>query len=244
MFFMIAVVAFIIKHFVSKDETEGYRGKEEETEKKSVGFWEGLKTLITCPYVGGIFGLVFFHEVVTALMHFQLLRSVEAFFYPNQGLVSKFLFKFTLMMQSISCLFALFGTSYFQRKFGVRGCLILFPLLLGVGLGFYFVCPTLTFIAGVIVIAKGINYVLNQPVKEMLYIPTTRAVKYKAKAWIDMFGLRSAKMGGSVINNMVGLMAKFTTGLSLVLVVLWIVLAKSVGSHYRKVIEKGDRIGN
>ena len=100
-----------------------------------------------------------------------------------------------------------------------------------------------------IIIAKGINYVLNQPAKEMLYIPTTKAVKYKAKAWIDMFGMRSAKMTGSVVNKSIiggllpGIASRFAGAISLILVFFWISLARSIGSRYRKVVEKGDRIG-
>jgi AAA family ATP:ADP antiporter len=249
MFFAIAAVAFVMTHVVSREELKGYHGtvegvKVQAEPKASIGFFEGLKVLLRCPYVGGIFGLVFFHEVVSALMHYQMLRAVELTFFNQQGLVNKFLFTFTLYMQGISCLFALFGTSFFQRRFGVRGCLIAYPVLLGICISFYFINPTLTFIAGVMIIAKGINYVLNQPAKEMLYIPTTRAVKYKAKAWIDMFGLRSAKMGGSIVNKSVGLASRLTASISLVLIMLWIVLSRSVGSHYRRVVKKGDRIGS
>jgi len=243
-FFLIAFVVFIFTRVVSKDELMGYQGKDSGIEKKeSIGFWEGLKVLLNFPYVGGIFGMVFFHEVISALMHYQMLCTVEQTYLANRGLVNKFLFDFTLVMQVISCLFALFGTSYFQRKFGVRGCLIAYPLLLGCGISLYFFSPTLSFITGVMIIAKGINYVLNQPAKEMLYIPTTKAIKYKSKAWIDMFGMRSAKMGGSLINKSIGLTSRLTGGISIVLVVVWVALSRAIGTQHKKVIEKGDRIG-
>lgn len=246
MFSFIAFVTFILSRVVSQKELEGYKTNKDvspEKEKRSVGFLEGLKVLIRFPYAGGIFGLVFFHEVVSALMHYQMLRSIEVTYLYNRGLVNKFLFDFTLVMQIISCLFALFGTSFFQRKIGVRGCLMAYPILLGFGIVFYFMNPTLIFIAVVMIIAKGINYVLNQPAKEMLYIPTTRAIKYKSKAWIDMFGLRSAKMSGSVVNKWAGMMSRLTASVSFGLILLWIVLARSIGSRYRRVVSRGDRIG-
>lgn len=244
MFSMVALVAYLLSRFVKKEELEGYQEKIWVKKKKeSVGFLDGLKVLFKFPYVGGIFGLVFFHEVISALMYFQMLRAVEIAYLPSRGLVNKFLFDFTLIMQSISCLFALLGTSFFQRRFGIRACLIMYPLLLGVGISFYLFNPTLLFITGVMIIAKGINYVLYQPAKEILYIPTTKAIKYKAKAWIDMFGLRSAKMGGSVMNKSIGLASRFSAGFSLILVVFWIMLSRSVGSYNRRVVEKGKRIG-
>ncbi len=247
MFVAIAVVAFFLTRLVSREELVGYQSVKDvysyESDKKSVGFLEGFRLLIKNPYAGGIFGLVFFHEVVSALMHYQMLRLIEFTYLKNQGLVNKFLFDFNLVMQSISCLFALFGTSFFQRRFGVRGCLIAYPVLLGLGIGFYFFSPTLSFIACVMVIAKGINYVLNQPAKEMLYIPTTRVIKYKSKAWIDMFGMRSAKMSGSLINKSSGLFVTMTTSISFGFVVLWVCLASLIGKRYHKIVAKKDRVG-
>ena len=48
-------------------------------------------------------------------------------------------------------------------------------------------------------VLKAITFSLNEPVKELLYIPTSEAIKFKAKAWIDVFGARCAKAFGSYI---------------------------------------------
>lgn len=243
MFFVVAFVVFLLKHVVSPEEFKGYQGQKEEKGKEAVGFWDGLKVLIGCPYVGGIFGLVFLHEIVSAIMYYQMIRAVELTYLPNHGLVNKFFFDFTLGMQIIACLFALFGTSFFYRKFGTISCLIAYPVILGIGICAYIANPTLSFIVGVMIIAKGINYVLNQPAKEMLYIPTTKAIKYKSKAWIDMFGMRSAKMTGSFINKGMGSFVRLTSGFSILFIVIWVFLTRAVGTRYRKVLSKGGRIG-
>ena len=46
------------------------------------------------------------------------------------------------------------------------------------------------------VFSKGLNYALNQPSKEQLYIPTTPETKYKVKAFMEMFGSRGSKAVG------------------------------------------------
>ena len=51
------------------------------------------------------------------------------------------------------------------------------------------------------VIAKAVNYALNQPTLKQLYIPTSRDAKYKSQAWIEMFGSRGSKAAGSWINT-------------------------------------------
>jgi AAA family ATP:ADP antiporter len=50
-------------------------------------------------------------------------------------------------------------------------------------------------------ILKANSYALNNPTKEMLYQPTSTSVKYKAKSWIDIFGMRGSKALGSVVTN-------------------------------------------
>ena len=54
---------------------------------------------------------------------------------------------------------------------------------------------------GAVIIIKGLNYALNVPSKEVLYIPTSKDVKFKAKGWIDAFGNRTTKLLGATVTN-------------------------------------------
>jgi AAA family ATP:ADP antiporter len=60
--------------------------------------------------------------------------------------------------------------------------------------------PTAGVIYWVLIGLRALNYSLNHPVREVLYIPTTKDVKFKAKAWNEAFGTRIAKNIGSVAN--------------------------------------------
>ena len=124
--------------------------------------------------------------------------------YINPGDVNKFLFNYALAVQVIACAFALFGTSYFQRKYGIRFCLVAYPILIGAALVAYIIHPSLHTVTYLMLIGKSLNYAFNQPAKESLYIPTVKNIKYKSKAWIDMFGMRFAKASGSLINGLCG----------------------------------------
>jgi ATP:ADP antiporter, AAA family len=245
-FLAIALVVFTLTHFVSKKEMAGYQEKEEEhsteEEPTPVGFFEGLRLLLKCKYVGGIFGLVFFHEVISAIMYYQMYVLVEKTFCKDPGLMNKYLFSFSLMVQAVACIFGLLGTSFFQRRFGIRFCLVAYPLLLGASIVWYGFCPHLYVITGVMIIAKSINYALNQPAKEGLYIPTSKAIKYKSKAWIDMFGLRSAKGAGAAINKVIGMFTRSSAIASLIIVALWTFLSHIVGRKYQTVIANKELI--
>lgn len=47
---------------------------------------------------------------------------------------------------------------------------------------------------------RAINYAFSWPVKESLYIPTVKEIKFKSKSWIDVFGSKFAKTSGSAFN--------------------------------------------
>ena len=94
---------------------------------------------------------------------------------------------------------------------------------------------------------KALVYSLNEPALEMLYLPTSTDIKFKAKAWIDVVGARSAKAAGSLINNVVqnspylrqslpqyGNVPTFVVSLGLLFV------AVRMGSKYEALLESGD----
>ncbi|QQR49619.1 hypothetical protein IPF37_02135 [bacterium] len=238
LFSCIALVTFLLHKIVAKEILEGYEDNvtgpavEEPT---SVGFLDGLKLLVTHPYVAGIFFIIFFHEFVATIMHFQLMLQAKQT-YVAAGLVNKFLFDYALAVQGTACLFGLVGTSFFQRRFGIRFCLIAYPLLLGLSIIYYLTNPTLLSIFYVMLIAKAINFAFNQPAKEVLYIPTTKNIKYKSKAWIDMFGMRFSKAAGSTANNFIVTMSQLTGPIVLSLIVLWAILASTIGKTFNKAI--------
>lgn len=242
-FFLIAVVVFILMRTVKHENLTGYEEeiKSPSTQTSSVGFLDGLKLVLTRPYVTGIFALICFQELISTMMGFQL-SLLAATTYSNPGMVNKFLFDFALCVQIIACLFGLFGTSFFQRKFGIRFSLITYPVCLGLFVVCYLVHPTLQTIFYVMLVAKALGYALNQPAKEALYIPTSKSIKYKSKAWIDMFGMRFAKAVGSGINDFIGPIVMLTGSLALAIVVVWTSLASVIGHAFKKAVDNKELI--
>ncbi len=241
MFSGVALIVFILKHVVdyktliSYEEEIGADKEISPEEEVKVGFFEGLRLLLTHPYVMGIFVLIFFQEIVSTMMYFQL-NFLAKTTYQEPGLVNKFLFDFALCVQIVACLFGLVGTSFFQRKLGIRTSLIAYPLLLGIFIVGYFLHPNLQTIFYVMLVAKALGYALNQPAKEVLYIPTSKNIKYKSKAWIDMFGMRFAKATGSVINRLAGPVVALTCSMAFGFIALWIFIASLIGNTFRRAV--------
>jgi ATP:ADP antiporter, AAA family len=238
MFIGVGAVVFFLEHVVGLEHMGGYEDELKMTRSASAltsSFLDGLKLLLTHPYVMGIFAIIFFQELISTMMGFQMSLLVKTT-YQEPGLVNKFLFDYALWVQIIACLFGLVGTSFFQRKLGIRSSLIAYPALIGIFVFGYLIQPNLQTIFYVMLIAKALGYALNQPAKEMLYIPTSRSIKYKSKAWIDMFGLRFSKATASVINNFAGPCVFVTGSFAIGLVAVWIFLASIVGNSFKKAV--------
>jgi len=245
MFLVIGIITYAIQKLVHAEHLTGFEEKlnrpQEEEKKESVGFFEGLRVIMTHPYVAGIFGIIFFHEVISAIMGYQMLLLAKSA-YPGAGALNKFLFDYSLATQGIACVFGLIGTSFFQRRFGIKFCIITYPLLLGLFVVFYMFHPTIQSIFYVMLITKGINYAFNTPAKEVLYTPTSKNIKYKSKAWADMFGFRFGKASGSLINKAIGPLIQVTGTIVLVILGIWIVLANTLGNRFKRAVDRKELI--
>ena len=241
---LMAVVIYFFHKIVPKKEFKGYLVKKEIQEDSlptSVGFFEGLKILFSRPYVAGIFSIIFFYEIIATMMQFHMhVLAKSTYIYP--ALVMRFLFNFGLTVQLTACIFSLLGTSYFQRIFGIRFCLVLYPILLGIFICGYMIYPTIFFITAVMITAKSMNYALNVPAKEVLYIPTSKNIRYKSKAWIDVFGARFAKGTGSFVNEIIGSLVYVTGGIALVLISFWAVFANIIGKKFTRITNDNQKI--
>lgn len=245
---LVMIVPFLIKLFL-KVAPQQVVNKEIPTEKKtSTGFLEGLKLLLTRPYLLGVFVVVTFYEVINTIMEYQM-KSMAASTFTGHGAMSSFIAKNGMAANFLALFFALVGTSFFMRRFGLRFCLITFPVLIGVSIAaavaFYFtgVVPLemLWAFFGIVVVIKGISYALNNPSKEVMYIPTSKDVKFKAKGWIDAFGGRSSKGTGSFITYLIKSspnMFLIGSAISFVLLGIWIPAAIFVGNKNKQLVEE------
>jgi len=108
-------------------------------------------------------------------------------------------------------------------------------------IGFLF-APILIFATAMSVSDNSLNYSINQSAKEALYTPTNRDMKYKAKAFIDMFVQRFAKVLAVVLNLVVAAWiglenVRWLTIATLIIMVFWIMLVLYAGREFRKKTE-------
>ncbi len=237
----ILMVPVLIMVFVSMYPTAK---AEKASEKKATGPIEGLRLLFSQPYLMGILGVATLYEVIGTILDYQM-KFVADETYHSAEKVAQFLGFFGQSTNALSLVFALIGTSFFIRRFGLTFCLVMFPLTVAGVVTYVFFAPSLWALFGAMVAIKGLSYALNNPCKEIMYIPTSKDVKFKAKGWIDVFGGRSAKATGSGINafftQMTDLMI-YGSIISLGIVGVWILIALYVGRSNEKLTTEGTII--
>jgi ATP/ADP translocase len=252
---LVCLVPFIITyytHVVPHDTA----GASQDATKKKPGMFEGLKLLLSKSYLAGLFVVVGVYEVVSTIVEFQMNMLIKKA-YPAS--VDGGVMFATLNAYNGSCVgilsffFALFGSSYFMRKFGLKFCLVSFPAMIAITItavySGYMLGATNTQLMwlsfGAVIVIKGLNYALNGPSKELLYIPTSKDVKYKAKGWIDAFGNRSMKVLGTTVTNPLSksltALLSYGTVASLAIIAFWIPVAIFVGNKFEK-LQKENKI--
>lgn len=236
----------------------GYSDQHQETpavdEKKKVekpSIFEGIKLMLTQPYVMGIFGLVYSMEVIAIIFDYQMqvLMSIET--NNNIGSMSSFMFVYTSSFQALGLVFALFGTSTLLKRFGTLTCLLIMPVAVLLLSLLTFLYPSLGTIFFVMIVLRALNYGFNYPVRETLYIPTVKDIQFKAKLWIDSFGKTFSKSSGSLFNQ---LLLYFSSNPYFILRVdsiycvgiacVYGIVSLMVGRKYQKTILAGKIIGH
>jgi ATP:ADP antiporter, AAA family len=221
-------------------------------QKPKTGFWEGLKLLTSRPYVAGIFVIATFYEIVGIVLEFQMKIIAATQVYVTRDALAAFNGWYGIGVNTLTFFFALLGTSFFLRKFGLRFCLLSFPIIIGCVVCSVFFTRFLGvtdyslmwILFAAMIIVKGLNYALNNPTKEVTYIPTSKDVKFKAKGWIDMFGARGMKGVGAGINTFFrgSMSALFLYGniISLGIVGIWIIIAGFMGRAFDKLQQEDE----
>ncbi|MCF7900226.1 hypothetical protein K9K77_01830 [Candidatus Babeliales bacterium] len=243
----IGVLIYYFMAVTPAKELGGYHSEDVQSAgytKPEVNFLDGVKLIFSEPYLIGIVAVVTLYEVVATVIEFHA-KTMGKFAFPDLHDYHSFSFKLALYANGIALLSLLLGVGAVGRTLGLLKTLLLLPLLIGLGIAAIFFHPTIWTVVVVMVVVKGLNYALNQPAKEQLYIPTSRNSKYKAKAWIDTFGSRTAKGAGSAVHMLRPVLQLGFIGVSSLicfgLIAIWVIAAFYVGNAHARAL-KEDKV--
>lgn len=234
----------------------GYEAADAEAEKKheEPGFFDGLKLLLSNGYLLAITGIIIFYEVVVTILDFFFKSTAADYFRVNapetfELSLSNYLSDYAVYTGIVATLCVLLGINNIQRKLGTAASLLLLPALMSVAVLTLRLSPTLSVAMILMVFAKAVNYALNQPTIKQLYIPTTKDTKYKAQAWIEVFGSRGSKALASGVNSFrfflknsmgstagVAMFVTLSSGMSFGLIGVWFFVGVYLAKKYNKAI--------
>ena len=197
---------------------------------------EGARLVFSSSYLLSIVAIVGLYEVISTILDFQFTATV-AHYLDGPEIGRHFALVFTIT-NWVSLLVQLFLTSFIMTRYGVGIALLELPVTVALGSSAYLLFPVLWVGSLLNTADNGFSYSINQSAKEALYVPTTQAEKYRAKAFIDMFVQRFAKAVAVLIS--LGITFAFQDFsslrylglLTLVLLIVWIFAARYAGRHF------------
>mmetsp|Transcript_41432 Transcript_41432/g.119311 ORF Transcript_41432/g.119311 Transcript_41432/m.119311 type:complete len:475 (+) Transcript_41432:168-1592(+) len=212
--------------------------------------FEGIWLLCTKPYVFGAFWVSYASLMPRTMLDYQNSVAGTTSITSRNDQIA-FFGGVNMMINIGTGLLALFGVRPIVEYFGVGFCLLFLPVGMFLCVAALCLHYSLSMTTISLVTVCILAYGLNSPCKEMLYVRTSKDIKYKAKSWSEMYGNQIMKVFGAQVNLWVNREAascrphcfnpQATLAVTLAWVVLWLGIAHRTGSEHRR-LEKEDGI--
>ena len=152
--------------------------------------------------------------------------------------ISAFYADFYFWVNLVGFLIQALVASRFLQHAGVRVALLVLPTVALAGYGLIGAIGTLAILRVVKTAENATDYSLQNTVRQALFLPTSREVKYKAKAALDTFFVRFGDTAAAlVVLGGISWLAlgprEFAFG-NVAIAALWLLVALAIGRLYRK----------
>jgi AAA family ATP:ADP antiporter len=158
--------------------------------------------------------------------------------------IGKFFADFYTVVNVVGVLMQLFVVSRVLKYAGVRWALLALPLIALVGYSVLAFAPVLAAVRWAKTAENATDYSLQNTVRQVLFLPTTREQKYKAKQAIDTFFVRAGDgfSAGLVFvgTSFLGFRPSQFALVNLALVAGWLALAVLIGRQHARLVAARD----
>jgi ATP:ADP antiporter, AAA family len=196
----------------------------------------GAALVARSPYLLAVVGLVGCYEVASTILDFQFTSAVAH--YLDGSDIGSHMARVFAITNAVSATVQLFATSFVMARYGVGIALLVLPAAVLSGSAAFLALPGLWVGSALNTLDNGLSYSINQSAKEALYVPRSREEKYQAKAFIDMFVMRFAKVLAVGMSLAVGTWLDSFQGVRalslavLAIAVAWIAVARYAGRPF------------
>jgi ATP:ADP antiporter, AAA family len=149
--------------------------------------------------------------------------------------IARFYGDFFFTVSLISALAQLFLVSRIMKFSGVPASLFFLPIISLTGYSVISIIPALGFIRLAKIVENSTDYSLQNTARQALFLPTSREEKYKAKAAIDTFFVRTGDVlstGLVFLSVQLSLSVQALSLINVFLIVLWLLLVFRIGRSY------------
>ncbi len=152
--------------------------------------------------------------------------------------IGEFYAEFFTVVNLVGLLLQLFVVSRVLKYLGVGAAIMILPLI---ALGGYLIAafyPVLAMVRWAKTAENATDYSVQNTVRQVLFLPTTREQKYKAKQAIDTFFVRAGDVLSAVVvfagTTWLAFSAQSFALFNVALVIIWLILAILIGRHYKR----------
>jgi AAA family ATP:ADP antiporter len=238
---MCALFVYLIFRWQRREQSGLKKKEKKEAEKTKTtskpGFRDSFEVVKTHKYLRFIATIVILTLVVSTFIDFQFQTIVQN--HEEENLTSFFGY-FNAALLVFAFFLSMLMTSNIYKRYGVRISLLLYPLVLllcFMGIG---IAPILIMAIMIKGSDKSLSYTINRSARELLFIPVSPDIKYKAIVFIDMFVDRFSRGIGAVILLIIlsfGIqdykeLVKIVSLVSVVLIFGWIVFTLRASKEY------------
>jgi AAA family ATP:ADP antiporter len=205
---------------------------------------EAWQLLRSSKYLMAIAVMVTCYEIASGIVDFQFSSTVERMI--TEPLMRDEYFGAIGQIQSLAAICVqLLLTGFLMRRFGVGTALLVLPSVMMLGAVGLLLAPTLTLVTALSVSDNSMSYSINQSARETLYVPMNSGEKNAAKALIDVFVQRCAKVIGVLLNLGLAMPGALTGGVaqlrwlslaSLLVLAAWIGVVRFAGRRFDRMV--------
>ncbi|KKB96191.1 TLC ATP/ADP transporter [Candidatus Arcanobacter lacustris] len=232
---------------------KGYHTDSAEETSKKTGIFLGISLLLKNRYVLGVFLMVFLGDIVSEILNYKrILLSVPTKEHAKDlGTVLSSLYSQLAYMHLIGLGISLFFTNSIMRYVSTRVCIFIMPVFTFILAIVYIATGIDSVIVWLYIIIKAMYYTIGTPIRESLYIVTSKDIQFKAKFAIDAVGQKLARNTGQAVNfatnilrNKYGAIYGVVSINTLLVIIpmMWIVASYFVGKKYKETLDNNEVI--
>ncbi|MBT5072869.1 MAG: MFS transporter [Kordiimonadaceae bacterium] len=217
------------------EETES--ANDNQTQAIGGGIMSGVTEVFKSRYLMGISTLVFLLSLTATFAYFQQ-GSMIYDAYPNTDERVMIFGQIDLYVSIFAFIFQVFISGPVLSNYGVKGGIIILPIITLVGFALLSISPTIGVFVIFQTLRRASEYGMFVPSRENLFSVVSREQKYKSKNFIDTVVFRGGDVANgwfyNLLNSAMGLSISAIAMIGVPIAAVWGVLAWRLGKTHEE----------